>query len=85
MPSTRVRGTTDSPVVHSWVFRHRHQLRAIYGLPPEPRVQRLLDEDRGLATPSEERMADAGTIAKVESEDSSDLSEIELRPKAKRV
>ncbi|MEO0650183.1 MAG: hypothetical protein AAFZ65_05855 [Planctomycetota bacterium] len=26
----------------SWVLRHRHQLRALYGLPPEPAMAALL-------------------------------------------
>lgn len=26
----------------AWVFRHRHQLRALYGLPPEPRMAALM-------------------------------------------
>lgn len=26
----------------AWVFRHRHQLRALYGLPPEPAFAALL-------------------------------------------
>jgi hypothetical protein len=29
--------------MRSWLFRYRHQLRALYGLPPEPRVARLLE------------------------------------------
>ncbi len=26
--------------MHSWIFRNRHELRRIYGLPPEPRAAR---------------------------------------------
>jgi len=28
--------------VHAWIFRHRHGLRAVYGLPPEERLAPLL-------------------------------------------
>jgi hypothetical protein len=27
--------------MHSWIFRNRHELRRIYGLPPEARGARL--------------------------------------------
>jgi hypothetical protein len=29
--------------VHAWIFRHRHGLRAVYGLPPEERLAPLLE------------------------------------------
>lgn len=32
--------------MHAWIHRHRHQLRALYGMPPEPRIQALLDRAR---------------------------------------
>lgn len=32
--------------VYAWVFRHRHGLRSIYGLPPEPRLAGLLAASR---------------------------------------
>lgn len=28
--------------MRSWVFRHRHGLRALYGLPPEARMAKLM-------------------------------------------
>jgi hypothetical protein len=31
----------------SWVLRHRHQLRALYGLPPEPALAKLIEHDFG--------------------------------------
>jgi len=33
--------------VHAWIFRHRHGLRSIYGLPPEPRLAGLIARARG--------------------------------------
>ncbi|MHC4262802.1 MAG: hypothetical protein ACYSWX_09790 [Planctomycetota bacterium] len=30
----------------SWVLRHRLQLRALYGLPPEPALADLIEEQR---------------------------------------
>ncbi len=32
--------------MHAWIHRHRHQLRALYGMPPEPRIHALLERAR---------------------------------------
>ena len=32
--------------MRSWLFRHRHHLRALYGLAPEPRLARRLEAAR---------------------------------------
>ncbi|QDU85223.1 hypothetical protein Pla163_23510 [Planctomycetes bacterium Pla163] len=41
--------------VYAWVFRHRHGLRSIYGLPPEPRIAGLLAASRAPVAPSRGR------------------------------
>jgi hypothetical protein len=40
--------------VHAWIFRHRHGLRAVYGLPPEERLAPLLEA--GTARPKARRV-----------------------------
>lgn len=35
--------------MHAWIFRHRHGLRAVYGLPPEERLAPLLSPAARLA------------------------------------
>lgn len=32
--------------MHAWIFRHRHGLRSIWGLPPEPRLAGLMERAR---------------------------------------
>ncbi len=38
-------------LMRTWVFRHRHALRALYGLPPEARLARLMDQGPGSGSP----------------------------------
>lgn len=40
--------------MHAWIFRHRHGLRAVYGLPPEERLAPLLEA--GTARPKARRV-----------------------------
>jgi hypothetical protein len=44
--------------MRSWLLRRRHQLRALYGLPPEERLRPLLEAARGEPKRPEERAAD---------------------------
>lgn len=38
--------------MHAWVFRHRHGLRSVYGLPPEPRLAGLIARARTSSAPT---------------------------------
>ncbi|MEZ5978537.1 MAG: hypothetical protein R3F34_09995 [Planctomycetota bacterium] len=75
--------------MHAWVFRHRHGLRSIYGLPPEPRLAPLLQgADRRAERSSGRRAAraDADVVAD-ELEDArvpSRVPRVTIKPKPRR-
>lgn len=45
--------------MHAWIHRHRHQLRALYGMPPEPRIQALMERAREAEEAHERAAAEA--------------------------
>jgi hypothetical protein len=60
-----LRGSEEAQV-HAWIHRHRHQLRALYGMPPEPRIQALMDRARE-AEEAQTRAAERAAAADPES------------------
>lgn len=54
---------SEEPGVLAWIHRHRHQLRALYGMPAEPRIQQLLDRARTAEAQIEEDLRRAEPTA----------------------
>jgi hypothetical protein len=54
---------SEEAQVHAWIHRHRHQLRALYGMPPEPRIQALLDRAREAEEAQEQAAAESRSEA----------------------